>query len=164
MIVNKVHKILNCSAFIFSLYFQSFLFSQKVYISVKSFDFSGVEPYFSNIIVNEIKSKINQSSFHNVVPLEKREDDLIQQTIAFDGKFQIKPIQMGHLFGNYKLIIGRLERFSNQYLLTAKLINANTGIKEAEISISGSFKDLQSNGVDQLISEFASAISKNSLR
>ena len=76
----------------------------------------------------------------------------------------MKPIKIEHLFGNYKLIVGRLERFSDQYLLTAKLINSITGIKDAEISISGSFENLQSTGVDQLVSEFASAISKNSLR
>ena len=164
LIVNKVHRFLTYSVLILSFYFQSFIFSQRVFISVKSFDFSGVEPYFADIIVNEIKSKINQSSFHNLVPPQKREDDLIQEHIGLDGKFHIKPIHMGHLFGNYKLIIGRLERFSDQYLLTAKLINANTGIKEAHFSISGAFGNLKSDGVDQLISEFASAISKNSLR
>tara|TARA_A100000164_G_scaffold245513_1_gene218321 strand:- start:21 stop:470 length:450 start_codon:yes stop_codon:yes gene_type:complete len=147
-----------------SLFSQSFIFSQKVFISVNSFDFSGVEPHLADIIVNEIKSKINESSFHSVVPFEKREDDLIQEFIALDGKFRIKPIQIEHLFGNYKLIVGRLERFSDQYLLTAKLINSITGIQDTEISITGSFENLQSTGVDQLVSEFTSAISKNSLR
>ncbi len=147
-----------------SLFSQSFIFSQKVFISVNSFDFSGVEPHLADIIVNEIKSKINESSFHSVVPFEKREDDLIQEFIALDGKLRIKPIQIEHLFRNYKLIVGRLERFSDQYLLTAKLINSITGIQDTEISITGSFENLQSTGVDQLVSEFTSAISKNSLR
>ena len=141
-----------------------FIFSQKVFISVNSFDFSGAKPHLADIIVNEIKSKINESSFHSVVPFEKREDDLIQETISLDGKFRIKPIQIEHLFGNYKLIVGRLERFSDQYLLTAKLINSITGIQDTEISITGSFENLQSIGVDQLVSKFTSAISKNSLR
>ena len=163
-IVNKVNIFFNYSIFVVYFFSQGFIFSQKVFISVNSFDFSGVEPHLADIIVNEIKSKINESSFHNVVPFEKREDDLIQETTALDGKFQTKPIQIEHLFGNYKLIVGRLERFSDQYLLTAKLINSITGIQDTEISIIGSFENLQSTGVDQLVSEFTSAISKNSLR
>ena len=90
---------------------QSATFPQKVFISVNSFDFSGAEPHLTDIIVNEIKSKINESVFHSLVPFEQKEDDLINETIVIDGKLKIKPIQLEQLFGNYKLIVGRLERF-----------------------------------------------------
>lgn len=164
LIVNKVLKILKY--FIIFLYFllQSATFPQKVFISVNSFDFSGAEPHLTDIIVNEIKSKINESVFHSLVPFEQKEDDLINETIAMDGKLKIKPIQLEQLFGNYKLIVGRLERFSDHYLLTAKLINSITGFKEEQISIDGSFENLKANGVDQIISKFTASISKRNLK
>ena len=164
LIVNKVLKILKY--FIIFLYFllQSATFPQKVFISVNSFDFSGAEPHLTDIIVNEINSKINESVFHSLVPFEQKEDDLINETIAMDGKLKIKPIQLEQLFGNYKLIVGRLERFSDHYLLTAKLINSITGFKEEQISIGGSFENLKANGVDQIISKFTASISKRNLK
>ncbi len=88
---------------------QSATFPQKVFISVNSFDFSGAEPHLTDIIVNEIKFKINESVFHSLVPFEQKEDDLINETIVIDGKLKIKPIQLEQLFGNYKLIVGSFE-------------------------------------------------------
>ena len=143
---------------------QSATFPQKVFISVNSFDFSGAEPHLTDIIVNEFKFKINESVFHSLVPFEQKEDDLINETIVIDGKLKIKPIQSEQLFGNYKLIVGWLECFSDHYLLTAKLINSITGFKEEQISIGGSFENLKANGVDQIISKFTASISKRNLK
>ena len=164
LIVNKVRKFslfLIVNLFIYSVIIAS---SKKIYISIEPFDISGVKPRIADIIVNEIKSKINQSSFHSLVPKETREDNLIQESITLNGKIQLKPIKVQHLFGNYKIIVGRLERFSDTHLLIAKLINANTGMTEAKSSINGSLEYLKSDGVNQLVSEFSIAISRNSFK
>ena len=89
---------------------------------------------------------------------------MIQESITLIGKIQLKPIKVQHLFGNYKIIVGRLERFSDTHLLTAKLINANTGMIEAKSSINGSLEYLKSDGVSQLVSEFSITISRNSFK
>ena len=149
-----------CIVLVFELSVYGILHAQSVYISIQPFDHTGVDDKAVEDIIYIFENQFRKSSFVALVPKELEAELLEQDHYELDGSIRIKPIQLKNMFGRYKMIRGRLDQFPEHYFLSAEMVDKNTGDLEYSFQFKGTFHDIQTKGVNQMVTEFSSRLAK----
>jgi len=111
-----------------SCFFSSFLFSEKITVAVFDFEATGVESGAALTISELIRTEISRMDVWEVVERTKLNNIMKELELQKSGITQVeKAREIGKILNAEKIILGSLGKLGSMYVLTARVIDVETG-------------------------------------
>ena len=126
--------------------------SKTINVAVLTLDNNGLYQNEVELLTQRLQSEFVKTGSYRVVERAKIDKMFQEQAFQNQGYTEEVLIQIGKILGAQQIIIGSAGKFNNIYTLSARLIDAQSGlnIKSADFDIQGDINALLKQGVKQI--------------
>ncbi len=125
---------------------------RAINVAVLTLDNNGLSQNEIELLTQRLQSEFVKTGSYRVIERAKIDKMFQEQAFQKQGYTEEVLIQIGKILGAQQIIIGSAGRFNNIYTLSARLIDAQSGlnIKSADFDIQGDINALLKQGVKEI--------------
>ena len=126
--------------------------SKTINVAVLTLDNNGLYQNEVELLTQRLQSEFVKTGSYRVIERAKIDKMFQEQAFQKQGYTEEVLIQIGKILGAHQIIIGSAGKFNNIYTLSARLIDAQSGIniKSADFDIEGDINALLKQGVKEI--------------
>mgnify|MGYP004004825135 FL=1 len=131
------------------LLFIGLVFAQDITIAVFDLENNGLKDSEIRILTERLQSELVKVGGYTVVERKKIEKIFEEQKFQMNGCVEECLIEIGMLLGAKEIVIGSAGRFGSTYTISARLVNATSGviIRSSEYDSEGDIEQLLTEGM-----------------